>query len=183
MTTIQQKSSPSNNLSRQEAGGKRRTVLTEGQRLYLETRFRENHYITSQIKQEIASLLELPELTPTGKIIVDRIQSILADCKSIDLINEELSRSLTDLRSLRDVLRNSLETVRNGEKEVCLAMAGLLKKISVNSVKLTDSQKNLDSIWNYWSEFIPQDENRAYSLSTLNLQFKHLIIKLGKSSL
>nr|CDS33244.1 conserved hypothetical protein [Hymenolepis microstoma] len=123
--------------------------------------------IVPPLYQEICMRLNsAPFLTPIGKII-DRIQSIVADCRSIDLINEELSRSLTDLKSLRDVLRNSLETLRNGEKEVCLAMAGLLKKISVNCVKLTDSQKNLDSIWNYWSEIIPQDENRAYSLDDL----------------
>ncbi|VDO09503.1 unnamed protein product, partial [Rodentolepis nana] len=134
--------------------------------------------IVPPLYQELCMRLNsAPFITPIGRI-VDRIQSIVADCRSIDLINEELIRSLTDLKSLRDGLRNSLETLRNGEKEACLAMAGLLKKISINCVKLTDSQKNLSNIWNYWSEFIPQDENRGYSLAsfgTLKIFFDDLL--------
>ncbi|VUZ47828.1 unnamed protein product [Hymenolepis diminuta] len=109
-----------------------------------------NNCITLPLYQEICKRLNsAPLITPIGRI-VDRIQSIVADCKNIDLINEELSRSLGSLKSLRDGLHNSLETSRNAEKEICLAMAGLLKKISVNCAKLTDSQKRLDDIWNYW---------------------------------
>ncbi|KAM3186936.1 hypothetical protein ACTXT7_003341 [Hymenolepis weldensis] len=127
-------------------------------------------HITPPLYQEICKRLNsAPFITPIGKF-VDRIHSIVADCKNIDLINEELSRSLGGLKSLRDGLQNSLETSRNAEKEICLAMAGLLKKISVNCAKLTDSQKRLDNIWSYWpivSEFIPQDENQACSLDDL----------------
>lgn len=66
-------------------------------------------------------------------------------------------------------------------------MAGLLKKISVHCAKVAQKQRHLESIWSYWcvkhfyghgvllvvfnfrSEYAPQDENHEYSLEGLGI--------------
>ncbi|KAM7542924.1 hypothetical protein Aperf_G00000008171 [Anoplocephala perfoliata] len=61
--------------------------------------------------QEICKRLNsAPFVAPISKIL-DRMNSIVADCKNIDLINDELGRSMDALKELRDNLQTSLGVI------------------------------------------------------------------------